>query len=278
MRMNILGKSTVTYEQLETWVKSIKTANPLLLQNLPIMWRLANERGILVEVFLSQVVTETGYLNFGGVIDASFHNTCGLKTTKGGGDYEANAHMRFKTWEEGLTAHADHLALYAGAPGFPKYSPNTKGYTNEKYKANGTTQDPRHFTYLYGKCKTVEGLSGTWATNKNYAVTLKNVINKIRATKVVTTETTKPAPVVKADPNKNANGKYKNGTYSRKARITASSLNVRRGRPGTPGYKTIYGNYKKGQIVTVGYCLNNWFGVVYKGKQCYICGDYVELL
>lgn len=274
--MNILGKTTVTYEQLETWAKSVKTANPLLLQNLPIMWKIANERGILVEVFVSQCVVETGYFNFGGVLDASFHNTCGLKTTKGGGDYVANAHMRFSTWEEGIKAHADHLALYAGAPGFPRYSPNTKNYTNEKYKANGTTQDPRHFTYLYGKCPTVEGLSGTWATNKKYAETIKSVINKIKATKVATAETVEP--VTKTDPNKDANGKYKNGTYSRKAKITASSLNVRRGRPGTPGYNTIIGSYKKGQIVTVGYCLNNWFGVMYKGKQCYISGDYVELL
>ncbi len=274
--MNILGKSAVSYTQLETWVKSVKTANPLLLKNLPIMWRLANERGILVELFVAQVVVETGYLNFGGVLNASFHNTCGLKTTKGGGDYVANAHMRFSSWEEGLTAHADHLALYAGAKGFPRYSPNTKGYENEKYKSNGTTKDPRHFTYLYGKCPTVEGLSGTWATNKKYAQDLKAVITKIRNTKVddknnkVVTEQTKKEETKKV--------KYANGSYNRKAKVTASSLNVRRGRPGTPGYSTIMGSYKKGQTISVHYCLNGWFGVTYKGKQCFICGDYVELI
>lgn len=274
--MNILGKPTVTLDQCKQWIKGVKTANKLVLELMDLMYKLAVERGIDPSIFIAQAVVETGYFNFGGVIDASFHNTCGLKTTKGGGDYVANAHMRFKTWEEGLTAHADHLALYAGAPGFPRYSPNTKGYTNEKYKANGTTQDPRHFTYLYGKCKTVEGLSGTWATNKKYAETIKGVIAKIKATKTTVTETVKPA--VKTDPNKDSNGKFKNGTYNRKAKVTASSLNVRRGRPGTPGYNTIYGSYKKGQVITVKYCLNNWFGVVYKGKQCYICGDYVQLL
>ena len=265
--MNILGTTKITYQQLETWVKSVKTANPLLLKNLPIMWRVSTERGILPEVFVAQVVVETGYLNFGGVIDASFHNTCGLKITKGGGDKVANAHMRFNSWEDGLTAHADHLALYAGAKGFPRYSPDTKGYENSNCKSNGTTKDPRHFTYLYGKCKTVEGLSGTWATNKSYAQSLLSIINKIYSTKVEKVET-KPT----------GKQKYANGTYMKKARITASSLNVRKGRPGCDNYNIILGTLKKGQIVTVKYCLNNWFGIMYNGKQAFICGDYVELV
>lgn len=258
--MNILGITKITYQQLETWVKSVKTANPLLLKNLPIMWKVSTERGILPEVFVAQTCCETGYFNFGGVLNASFHNTCGLKITKGGGDYVANAHMRFSSWEEGLIAHADHLALYAGAKGFPKYSPDTKGYENSNCKSNGTTKDPRHFTYLYGKSKTVEGLSGTWATNKTYAQTLLSIINRIYATKV------------------EGRPKYSNGTYTINAKITASSLNVRKGRPGCNDYNVILGTLKRGQVVTVKYCLNNWFGIIYNGKQAFICGEYVELL
>ena len=265
--MNILGKATATYAQAEAWVKSVKSANKLLLQNLPIIWKAAEGNGINPVVMLAQVCCETGYFNFGGVLNASFHNTCGLKTTKGGGDYEANAHMRFKSWADGIQAHADHLGLYAGAKNCPKYSPNTKNYSNDKYKANGTTLDPRHFTYLYGKCKTVEGLAGTWATDKKYATTLLKLINQIQSIKV---ETKVEAPAAKT--------KYANGTYNKKAKITASSLNIRLGRPGDPKYGTIYGTYKKGQVVTVKYCLNNWFGVIYNGKQCFISGDYVELL
>jgi hypothetical protein len=79
------------------------------------------------------------------------------------------------------------------------------------------------------------------------------------------------------DNNKNADGTFKNGTYNMKAEITASSLNIRAGRPGNAGYKTIYGQYKKGEVVTVKYCLNNWFGVIYKGKQAFICGSYIKL-
>ena len=177
--MNILGETKITYNQLKTWVKSKKNADPLLLTNLPSIWRAAIKRGIMPEVMCSQICIETGYFNFGGVLNASYHNTCGLKTTKGGSDKAAKAHMKFKSWEEGINAHADHLALYAGAKGFPKYSPETKGYYNEKCKANGTTKDPRHFTYLYGKCKTVEGLSGTWASNKKYAEMILTLVKEI---------------------------------------------------------------------------------------------------
>ena len=74
-------------------------------------------------------------------------------------------------------------------------------------------------------------------------------------------------------------GPFKNGTYNTKARVVnAASLNIRAGRPGDKGYNTIYGTYKKGEIVFVKYCLNNWFGVIYNGKQAFICGDYLELI
>ena len=39
--MNILGKTQVTYQQCEIWIKGVKTANKLALQNLPILWKCA---------------------------------------------------------------------------------------------------------------------------------------------------------------------------------------------------------------------------------------------
>ena len=90
--MNILGETKISYNQLKAWVKSKKTADPLLLTNLPSIWRAAVKRGILPEVMCSQICVETGFFNFGGVLNASYHNTCGLKTTKGGSDKAASAH------------------------------------------------------------------------------------------------------------------------------------------------------------------------------------------
>ena len=268
--MNILGKSNVTYKQLETFIKSVKTANKLMLENLPLMWKASTDRGILPEVFVAQLIIETGWLNFGGVLDASFHNTCGLKTTKGGSNYSANAHMRFKSWEEGINAHADHLALYAGAKGFPRYSPNCASHPNEKYKSNGTTLDPRHFTYLYGKCKTVKSLEGNWATSKGYEDKIMKIVKQIQNTKVTETVTSSTS-------TKTTKVQHKDGNYNRRAKITASSLNVRAGRPGDKDYGKIVGRLKKGEKVIVWYCLKGWFSITYNGKTAYICGDYVEI-
>ena len=268
--MDILSKPTATLEQCNQWIKGIKTANKLAVQYTPTLYNEAVKRGINPVILIAQAMIETGYFNFTGVLTPNFHNTCGLKTTKGGGDKVANAHMKFKTWEDGIKAHADHLALYAGAKGFPKYSPDCTD-ENVEYKKNGTTNDPRHFSCLYGCCKTVEGLSGKWATSKSYAESIKKLVKQIESTKVLPN---KPS-TQKATDN---TGKYKNGTYNRRAVITASSLNIRKGRPGSKNYNTILGTYKKNTVVTVHYCLNGWFGVIYKGKQGYICGDYVKLL
>ena len=97
--------------------------------------------------------------------------------------------------------------------------------------------------------------------------------------------TNKPVekPVAPSKPVTNVNvpsktKPFKNGDYDVKAKVTASSLNVRKGRPGQSGYNTIIGQLKKGEIVTVGYCLNGWFGVVFNGQQAFISGDYVELV
>lgn len=82
------------------------------------------------------------------------------------------------------------------------------------------------------------------------------------------------AKVVTANNVKNKN--HANGNYNKNVRVTVNSLNVRKGRPGTAGYNTILGQLKKGDVVKVGYCLNNWFGIIFNGKQAFISGEYVE--
>ncbi|MGO0807090.1 hypothetical protein ACTPEF_24150, partial [Clostridioides difficile] len=39
---------------------------------------------------VAQSAKETGFCNFGGVLDASFKNPCGLKTSVGGSDTDKN--------------------------------------------------------------------------------------------------------------------------------------------------------------------------------------------
>jgi len=138
-------------ERAQAWAAG-KGATPTFVRLAPLYWRLAPPRGVRPELAYAQAAKETNFGRFTGVLDASFRNPCGLKRTAGGGNYDPSAHRRFRTWKQGVTAHLDHLALYAGAPGYPKRG----------------TPDPRHFVFLHGKAPTVQALGGAWAPSRTY--------------------------------------------------------------------------------------------------------------
>lgn len=80
-----------------------------------------------------------------------------------------------------------------------------------------------------------------------------------------------------SSPSKPNDSKYPNGNYDRKARTT-NNLNVRTERSTN---STIVKTIPKGTILTVDYCLDNWFSTYdykYNGKPCYVYGDYIELI
>lgn len=158
----ILGKSTTTVHEMKLWAKS-RNANQLFIDLAPLYYSVSVKRGVDPAVTYTQSAKETNFLRFGGVLDASYFNPCGLKTTAGGGDKDASAHTRFKSWEEGITAQVDHLALYAGANGYPK----------------ADTPDPRHFATIYGKAPMVEDLGGRWAPSKNYGIEVVALMNEL---------------------------------------------------------------------------------------------------
>lgn len=147
----ILGKNTTSVHQMKKWAIS-KNANKLFIDLAPTFYEVSIKNGVDPAVTYTQSAKETGYMKFGGVLDASFKNPCGLKIPKGGDDKDPEAHKVFSSWEEGITAQVHHLALYAGKEGFPKAG----------------TPDPRHFPYLLGKAKTVEALSKNWAPSPEY--------------------------------------------------------------------------------------------------------------
>ena len=149
----ILEKSTTTVHQMKLWARS-RNANQLFIDLAPLYYSVSVKSGVDPAVTYTQSAKETNPLRFGGVLDASYFNPCGLKTTQGGGDKEPSAHTKFKSWEEGITARVDHLALYAGANGYPKEN----------------TPDPRHFPAIYGKAPMVEDLGARWAPSKDYGV------------------------------------------------------------------------------------------------------------
>ena len=155
----ILNQPSSTVEKAKIWA-IYKLATEEFVSLADLYWEISPAVGVDPAVAYAQAAHETGFGRFGGVLDASFHNPCGLKTRAGGDNYDPNAHTRFPDWETGIKAHVDHLALYAGAAGFP--DPNSP--------------DPRHFPSLFGTALTVEGLSTRWAPSETYGDRVRDYV------------------------------------------------------------------------------------------------------
>ncbi|EHL20282.1 hypothetical protein HMPREF9628_00127 [Peptoanaerobacter stomatis] len=167
----ILSEPTVNIEQMQEWAK-LKNNNKEFISLSELYYKLSVERGINPAVSYAQFAHETGFLykvKSAAGLDETYHNPCGLKVPQGGGDYDKNAHMKFATWQDGISAHLDHLALYAGAKGYPREN----------------TLDPRHFPYLLGTAKTVEELSGKWAPGKDYGQKVLKYVKEMENIKVM---------------------------------------------------------------------------------------------
>ena len=148
----IISETEVTAAQAKKWAQS-KGATDTFADLAKLYWKYAEDCGdVNPAIAYVQAAKETGYGKFGGVLDESYHNPCGLKTSSGGGDYDKNAHQKFDSWDEGVQAHMDHLALYAGATGYPK----------------SDTYDPRHFVTIKGTATTTNSLGGKWAPSATY--------------------------------------------------------------------------------------------------------------
>jgi N-acetylmuramoyl-L-alanine amidase len=136
----------VSVSEAQTWARS-NEATRVFRSLARLYWRHAGRRaGVRPTVAYAQAAKETGFGRFGGQVSVSHRNPCGLRTTSGKG------FKRFSSWRQGVKAHIDHLALYAGAKGYPRKS----------------TPDPRHFRALYGEAPMVEALGGRWAPSPGY--------------------------------------------------------------------------------------------------------------
>ncbi|MDO5718436.1 MAG: cell wall-binding repeat-containing protein [Tissierellia bacterium] len=149
----IVAKPTTTVEQMQEWAKN-RGADPDFIKEAKRFYDISLKYGIDPAVTYAQSAKETNFFKFTGVVPKEFNNPCGLKIRAGGANEDKNAHMKFEDWQEGITAHVHHLALYAGHPDFP--------YSDEN------TPDPRHFPSIYAKAKFVEDLGGRWAPSKKY--------------------------------------------------------------------------------------------------------------
>lgn len=163
----IISVPRATAEQAKAWARS-KGASDTFISLADTVWRIAPQAGVDPTVVYCQSAKETGFGRFGGVLDETFKNPCGLKRRDGGPDTDKEAHQRFATWDDGIQAQVDHLALYAGAEGYPKKN----------------TPDPRHFASIFGIAKSVEELGGKWAGSPTYGKDIVYMISQVVSTRV----------------------------------------------------------------------------------------------
>ena len=118
----------------------------------------ANAEGVRAEVLFSQVMWETGWLQFGGDVKPEQCNFGGLGATGNGA--QGNS---FPSVQIGLRAQAQHLKAYAS------FEP-----------VNGPLYDTRFNYVTRGTAPCVEDLgNGKWASDPNYGLSLSRLINQL---------------------------------------------------------------------------------------------------
>lgn len=117
----------------------------------------AAAEGINSDIAFCQMIHETNYLRFGGDVAARQNNFCGLGATGGG-----EPGLSFPSVEIGIRAHIQHLKAYANAQPLRR-----------------KLVDPRFSRVRRGRSPCVEGLTGTWATDPQYAAKLKRKLREL---------------------------------------------------------------------------------------------------
>jgi len=115
---------------------------------------MVNQKGTYTPILMTPTATINQAKNWAAAHGAS-----------GGDNYDPGAYQRFSSWREGVQAHIDHLALYAGQLGYPK----------------SVTPDPIHSSALFGTAIGVELLSGKWTSSSTYGGTVVANMNQIQA-------------------------------------------------------------------------------------------------
>lgn len=117
-----------------------------------------NVEGVNADVAFVQMCLETGFLRFGGLVTEDMNNFCGLGSI--GPGQPGNS---FPDERTGVRAHIQHLKAYASAEPIA-----------------GAVVDPRYkYVNPKGKASLVQGLSGTWAADREYGAKLAALLERL---------------------------------------------------------------------------------------------------
>jgi hypothetical protein len=119
--------------------------------------REAGAEGINHDVAFAQMCLETGFLRFGGLVTPDMNNFCGLGAMSA--EYPGE---RFPDPETGVRAHIQHLKAYA-----------------TKEPPTQQLVDPRYYLVRAGAAPMISGLAGTWAVDRQYAVKINGILERL---------------------------------------------------------------------------------------------------
>jgi len=155
----IMGGGRIDSDKLALFLlQSNPKADSNFVQNLAVFYVEESAlEGVNHDIAFSQMCLETGFLSYGGLVQPEWNNFCGL-----GAIGPEQPGLVFPDPRTGVRAHIQHLKAYA---------------TEEPL--NGDLVDPRYRYVRKGSSPTIEGLSGTWAADRSYAVKIGAILQRL---------------------------------------------------------------------------------------------------
>jgi len=155
----IMGQGYVTGENLTLFLLSNNPhADPDFVQRLAFYY--INEaafEGVNHDIAFAQMCLETGFLRFGGDVKPEQYNFAGLGAIGNG-----EPGLSFPNPRIGVRAQIQHLKAYG---------------STEPLK--GELVNPRFRFVRRGSAPTIEGLAGTWAADRQYAVKINSILQRL---------------------------------------------------------------------------------------------------
>jgi len=155
----IMGQGNVTAENLAHFLlHNNPRLNPEYVRTLMGYYiEEALYEGVNHDIAFAQMCLETGFLNFGGLVQPEWNNFAGL-----GAISTEQPGLVFPDPRTGVRAHIQHL----------------KAYGSDE-PLNGELINPRFRFVRRGSAPTYEGLAGTWAADLQYAVKISSILQRL---------------------------------------------------------------------------------------------------
>lgn len=273
---SIMGQAEASKEAFKKYFKAIADKNGYsyklnctIDEFVDLAYEEAAIEGVRADIVIAQAIWETGYFQYGGIVDANDNNYAGLGATGAPGVKE-----KFQTPRLGLRAQVQHLKAYA----------STSSLVLDLV-------DPRFKYVTRGSAPSVEELSGKWAvpgySTSNYS-SLANAAknNDTYGQRIYNLVKSATAYNSAEDDNNGSNSGNNNGTNQTPENnspevITKTgtvkvntSLNVRKG-PGT-SYSVVDRLYNGKKVTVIGE-ENGFYKVQYDGREGYVSKSYVTV-